>query len=679
MFYSHSLLARKTPLGMVWIASHSQKMKKTQIDCVDIPSSADDIMYPRAPIALRLSGHLLIGLVKIYSWKVNYLFQDCNRMLTNTRVVVASIHINLPTNADKAPFESITLPETYNLDALELEESTNLIDGPDYHQKDYKQITLAASVEQDQYVAFFIDKDINTNSSIQLQTRRDAEPMEEDVLPPLDDDLDVSRALNSASFEGPGSNIHGNGSFQTFDTNNNIQNFQKIEVMRDNNLELENRLELDNTSNDVELNDHSTSVTKRKHSFDPMLEDILVSREEPLPSTFHATSPVTTFDSNIENMDISPALPHLEPELQPSPPVRERKRKRRMKEHSYDENIVLSNADMKKQLKDTTDLIRKRRKVSHDCQNEQVLHETLQLVRWGKLQELCSRSFPFQSNNSSHMEASSEFANELPHVASEDLQKEPKQQNNDRNIEREQQDKLNAVPENSRLDMHTDVQPGQQDELHLIPIPEIARFDLYSGANINETIQSPSAGVDVTLFNTTIADSTHDFDKTFDTEILPTVESFARTEATSYAIGASLFSLEEEPLQNSMPRIPNVLLSVEELELYPHGLGKRHVIYNIFIFFIKTSRRTMLMLLKFLHGRAVVQFLKNQSPPQSRDREHGVLSLNDILQGQTRRRCAQMFFESLVLKTYGFLDVQQEEAYGDIVISPTPALFATKF
>ncbi|XP_042436938.1 sister chromatid cohesion 1 protein 3-like [Zingiber officinale] len=480
MFYSHSLLARKTPLGMVWIASHSQKMKKTQIDCVDIQSSADDIMYPRAPIALRLSGHLLVGLVKIYSRKVNYLFQDCNRMLTNTRVVVASIHINLPTNADKAPFESITLPETYNLDALELEESINLIDDPDNHQKDYEQITLAASAEQDQYVAFFIDKDINTNSSIQLQTRHDAEPMEEDVLPPLDDDLDVSRALNSSSFEGPGSKSHGNGSFQTFDANNNIQNFQKIEVMRDNNLELENRLELDNTSNDVELNDHSTSVTKRKHSFDPMLEDILVSREEPLPSTFHVTSPVTTFDSNIVNMDISPgqALPHLELELQPSPPVRERKRKRRMKEHSYDENIVLSNVDMKKQLKDTTDLIRKRRKVSDDRQNEQVLHETLQLVRSRKLQELCSRLFLSQSNNSSHMEASSEFANELPHVASEDLQKEPKQQNNDRNTEREQQDKLNAVPENSQFDMHTDIQPREQDELHLIPIPEIARFDL---------------------------------------------------------------------------------------------------------------------------------------------------------------------------------------------------------
>uniref|UniRef100_A0A453CGW8 Rad21/Rec8-like protein N-terminal domain-containing protein n=1 Tax=Aegilops tauschii subsp. strangulata TaxID=200361 RepID=A0A453CGW8_AEGTS len=36
------------------------------------------IMSPQVRIALKLSGHFLVGLVRIYSWKVNYLFQDCN-------------------------------------------------------------------------------------------------------------------------------------------------------------------------------------------------------------------------------------------------------------------------------------------------------------------------------------------------------------------------------------------------------------------------------------------------------------------------------------------------------------------------------------------------------------------------------------------------------------------------
>ncbi|KAG6520339.1 hypothetical protein ZIOFF_017388 [Zingiber officinale] len=216
-------------------------------------------------------------------------------MLANIRVAVALIHVNLQENADKAPFESITLPETFNLDALELDESINPTDGSNNHQKDYQQITLAgeASAGEDQYAAFFVDKDNNTNSSVEPESRNDAEPMEGDP------------ALNSTSFEDPHSNNHGNGSFQTFDVNNNIQEFQEIEVMRENNLDPENQLKLDNTSNGVELHDHSTSVTKRNHSFDPILEDILVFGDEPLPSTSHANPPISTFDSNIANREIS--------------------------------------------------------------------------------------------------------------------------------------------------------------------------------------------------------------------------------------------------------------------------------------------------------------------------------------------------------------------------------------
>lgn len=80
-------------------------------------------MFPEVPIALRLSGHLLLGLVRIYSWKVNYLFQDCNRMLSDIRTAFATVQIDLPVEADRAPFESVTLPETFELDALELDDS----------------------------------------------------------------------------------------------------------------------------------------------------------------------------------------------------------------------------------------------------------------------------------------------------------------------------------------------------------------------------------------------------------------------------------------------------------------------------------------------------------------------------------------------------------------------------
>jgi len=85
-------------------------------------------MFPEVPIALRLSGHLLLGLVRIYSWKVNYLFQDCNRMVTTVRTAFSAVQVDLPVDADRAPFESITLPPTLNLDDLNLDDAICVIE-----------------------------------------------------------------------------------------------------------------------------------------------------------------------------------------------------------------------------------------------------------------------------------------------------------------------------------------------------------------------------------------------------------------------------------------------------------------------------------------------------------------------------------------------------------------------
>lgn len=83
-------------------------------------SLLDRIMFPEVPIALRMSGHLLLGVVRIYSKKVDYLFHDCNLALNLLRKAFDSIDLNLPEDARKAPVQSITLPETFDLDALEL-------------------------------------------------------------------------------------------------------------------------------------------------------------------------------------------------------------------------------------------------------------------------------------------------------------------------------------------------------------------------------------------------------------------------------------------------------------------------------------------------------------------------------------------------------------------------------
>ena len=72
---SQIILAKKGPLGKIWLAAHwDKKLTKASIFDTSIEVSAQSIVSPQQPLALRVSGHLLLGLVRIYSRKVSYLF-----------------------------------------------------------------------------------------------------------------------------------------------------------------------------------------------------------------------------------------------------------------------------------------------------------------------------------------------------------------------------------------------------------------------------------------------------------------------------------------------------------------------------------------------------------------------------------------------------------------------------
>ena len=82
MFYSQVILARKGPLGKIWLAAHfDKKLTKNQIFTTDISESVDSVLNPPTPLALRVSGHLLLGIVRIYSRKVKYLMADCTEAM----------------------------------------------------------------------------------------------------------------------------------------------------------------------------------------------------------------------------------------------------------------------------------------------------------------------------------------------------------------------------------------------------------------------------------------------------------------------------------------------------------------------------------------------------------------------------------------------------------------------
>eukprot|EP00529_Nitzschia_sp_RCC80_P016279 CAMPEP_0113494326 /NCGR_PEP_ID=MMETSP0014_2-20120614/29048_1 /TAXON_ID=2857 /ORGANISM="Nitzschia sp." /LENGTH=673 /DNA_ID=CAMNT_0000388213 /DNA_START=238 /DNA_END=2259 /DNA_ORIENTATION=- /assembly_acc=CAM_ASM_000159 len=92
MFYSQVILAKKGPLAKVWMAAHwgDKKLSRPQIFTTDIDQSCVDIMNPTVPLALRLSGHLLLGVVRIYSRKVKYVLHDCNEAMIKLKTTFAA-------------------------------------------------------------------------------------------------------------------------------------------------------------------------------------------------------------------------------------------------------------------------------------------------------------------------------------------------------------------------------------------------------------------------------------------------------------------------------------------------------------------------------------------------------------------------------------------------------------
>ena len=92
MFYSQVILAKKGPLAKVWLAAHwgDKKLARPQIFATDISASVDTIVNPTMPLALRLSGHLLLGVVRIYSRKVKYVLSDCTEAMLKLQMAFAT-------------------------------------------------------------------------------------------------------------------------------------------------------------------------------------------------------------------------------------------------------------------------------------------------------------------------------------------------------------------------------------------------------------------------------------------------------------------------------------------------------------------------------------------------------------------------------------------------------------
>ncbi|UJR09321.1 hypothetical protein I4U23_013564 [Adineta vaga] len=155
MFYTHAILTKRGPLARLWLAAHwDKKLTKAQIFETDIRLSCESILEPCLKLALRTKGHLLLGVVRIYSRKTKYLLADCNEAFIKIKMAFRpgmvgieganTHHVNPDSDTREVSIAAITLPENFHdFDLIDL--NIDYIDDPSrfqMHQARAEEITL---------------------------------------------------------------------------------------------------------------------------------------------------------------------------------------------------------------------------------------------------------------------------------------------------------------------------------------------------------------------------------------------------------------------------------------------------------------------------------------------------------------------------------------------------------
>ncbi|NWZ82702.1 RD21L protein, partial [Poecile atricapillus] len=116
MFYHvHLLINKRGPLAKIWLAAHwEKKLTKAHIFDCNLEVTIQKILSPKFAIALRTSGHLLLGVVRIYHRKAKYLLADCSEALTKMKTAFRPGLLDLPEENFEAAYQAITLPEVFH-------------------------------------------------------------------------------------------------------------------------------------------------------------------------------------------------------------------------------------------------------------------------------------------------------------------------------------------------------------------------------------------------------------------------------------------------------------------------------------------------------------------------------------------------------------------------------------
>lgn len=375
MYYAHFILNKKGPLAKIWLAAHwDKKLTKAQIYETNIESTIETILEPQMKLALRTSGHLLLGVCRIYSRKVKYLLADCNEAFVKIKLAFRPGLIDMPKEKQQASVDAITLPEKFPEFFVNFE---------DINMEDM-DLTKNINTQQARIEDITLKEDFGTFVATQDDDFGDMGSFGMDMDTFMMGDLERGRQLENGSMLG------GNGLDFFDDQSNNQSNFANSKDIQPMDLnDLNNDLNANgglmdstvgnqiNSFND-ELDQPSKNLGELGDTLDmPDIDDNTVEMTNPIegvvPNLFedHTVNQgeeekKADNENSPENKENSPEKENetgdieLAPVNLPSTTVvveKQNRTKRRIRKLIIDDIKEIDSSSMKTQLSDTTNII----------------------------------------------------------------------------------------------------------------------------------------------------------------------------------------------------------------------------------------------------------------------------------------------------------------------------------
>ncbi|RDX59867.1 Sister chromatid cohesion 1 protein 3, partial [Mucuna pruriens] len=601
-------------------------------------------MDPGVPIALRMSGHLLLGVVRIYSKKVEYLHQDCKDALTGLHKAAEDLHLRNP--------EEITLTDRIPVTM-------------DYY--------VTVSFDEVQTYSLQFTCDIMMDSShTEVLPDSGAIPMEEDIIPqsPPTNVVVAEDHGQSTQRESPSIQITGVLGPSVHSPPQTIQ-AESMERIRDanNNYNVENPPVFPNLEdNDAELDRVLDQTTNAKDHVSEMIPDLdPEGMSVPSQQHFNPPTPPTSqggiSDTQARDENNSPRF-----EVQESPPIQQPQRRGRKRKQFFDESIVLTNRFMRSALNNTHDILRKRRhvpssslgtwKLNNSRSKEHIFNQPLltgvgkALLDIFKSEYVGSRPhlvIPEEDHEDARMAETLSPTNQPPEEPIAVTHQSPEEP-----IATTNQTSEEPIAATDQTSGEPIAASNPTSEELIAPTSPVTAFDMEieHQRNVAVTPPPPIPAYNMVEGDYRSPDRRDDFTMTSPLNVSVTSlgTNIASERMQTLDLGVSPGAHGSETMQTPDSDAHHLINSAQTDEFW----------------FLRLDNNTPA-------SRHTAQYLERlASITPILEEPAGDLSLNNILKGKTRHIAARMFFEVLVLKTNELVDVQQEEPYGDISLKLSP-------